>query len=107
MYKVVLFSVAICIGLVAIPSLVLDFGDWTELFLRSSVGFFFGLLIAPEVDREVFKSPVVFQSISGFCCGFSLAYLLNASSEWVLLSALIGFFMGFTARWWVKHLRLP
>ncbi|MGF1911741.1 hypothetical protein L4C38_20190 [Vibrio kasasachensis] len=107
MYKVVLFSIAICIGLVAIPSLVFDFGDWTELILRSSVGFFFGLLIAPEIDRKIFRSPAVFQSISGFCCGFTLAYLLNASSEWVLLSALIGFFMGFTARWWVKHIPLP
>jgi hypothetical protein len=48
-------------ALFGLVPLIFDFGDWSHWVIASSIGFFCGLLAAPDFDKKAFKSPTYFK----------------------------------------------
>ena len=87
-------------------NLIINFGDWYKLIVYTFTGIFFGILIAPELEKEYFPHPVLFQSLCGFFAGCIVASIVNGV-DWQLLVIIVFTIMGFTANMWIKHAPIP
>ncbi len=105
----IIVCVLICVLLVALPHILFSALVWDkeDLFVRLMAAVFIGLLLAPEVDDGAFLHPVLFQSIAGFIAGGLVGYAIVSSIFGIAVGACAGLFIGFTARYWIKHLSLP
>ncbi|MGV7221339.1 MAG: hypothetical protein ACQ9MH_07430 [Nitrospinales bacterium] len=91
-------------GLFGLISLIFDFGDWSGLAFRFSLGFFIGLLGAPEAEPKAFKYPSLFQVICGAIAGSIVGIMFSLSTVEIILASTTGGFLGWTASYWLKHL---
>ncbi len=101
----IIVCVLICVLLVALPHILFSALVWDkeDLFVRLMAAVFIGLLLAPEVDDGAFLHPVLFQSIAGGLVGYAIVWSIFG----IAVGACAGLFIGFTARYWIKHLSLP
>ena len=71
------------------------------------LGVFLGALVLPELEKKLFKRPVVYQIIVGLFLGLGIAYVFEATPEWYATSILLGGFFGSLTRYWWKGISLP
>ena len=72
-----------------------------------AIGAFFGAVGAPEIEPKYFKYPVTWQMFFSVAGCLLFAFGIEAHLEGYLIAILIGSFLGFTARFWVKHVNFP
>ena len=73
----------------------------------TSLGFFSGLLVAPELDQKAFKMPTLFQVMSGAIAGAIVGIMLSLRTEEMAMTSFIGGFLGWLAPYWIKHMQIP
>ncbi|MCU7960819.1 MAG: hypothetical protein KZQ58_12665 [gamma proteobacterium symbiont of Bathyaustriella thionipta] len=88
-------------------SLVFYYADWHRLLLVSLLGFFLGLMAAPELQPKAFKRAGLLQVSSGFSAGMVFGYWFQLQPETIWLAALSGAFLGWLAPLWIKYLSIP
>lgn len=88
-------------------SLIFNFGDWVHLGVVFFMAMFIGLIAAPEIEPKAFKNPGLFQASCGIVSGIFCGIMLKGNTEIIVLLALIGGILGWSAPFWVKHAPLP
>lgn len=96
--KIALISSFVFSFLFALFSVVFYFGDWTRLTVVSFLGFFTGLIAAPEIDPKAFKSPRLLQLLSGLVAGLITGLLFDLNPINLILTTLVGGLSGWSAR---------
>ena len=105
--KVISISVLLFAGFASVLSLVFFFGDWARFLAVAVVGVFLGLLAAPSIEPKVFKHAWAYELCSGAIAGALIGLIFVGSGESVVVGALIGGVMGYTAPYWIKHAPIP
>jgi uncharacterized membrane protein len=88
-------------------SLAFYFGDWHRVTFVFFTGLFFGFVAAPEIEPKAFKNAAFFQISSGSLSGLLVALAFQLDVQAVLLGALIGGLLGWSAPLWAKHVPIP
>lgn len=100
--------ISLCMGAIfSIFSIVFYFGDWQRAILLFLLGIFIGALAIPEFEKKAIKNPALFQTIIGIIGGIVAAWAFNAKVEYIILSAVAGAFVGFTAPYWLRYVQIP
>ena len=88
-------------------SLVFYYGDWSRFSLVTTIGFFVGLLSAPEFDRKSFKNPALFQVVSGSIVGAIAGEMFGLDVEGIIILLIAGGFLGWLSPYWIKYVTIP
>ncbi|PSF14828.1 hypothetical protein EB809_16440 [Marinobacter sp. R17] len=105
--KVISISVLLFAGFASVLSLMFFFGDWARLLAVAVVGIFLGLLAAPSIEPKAFKHAWAYELSSGAMAGALIGLIFVGSGESVVVGALIGGVLGYTAPYWIKHAPIP
>ena len=108
--KAVKITIISSIGLAVTFSVfffVFYYGDWFRLMHMAAVGFFIGFVGAPEFEPKAFKKPWLLQLTGGAFAGIFFGLGFNHSLTNILMMALIGAVIGWSAQYWVKHVPIP
>ncbi|GAB5478820.1 MAG: hypothetical protein Marn2KO_22870 [Marinobacter nauticus] len=107
--KVISISVLLFAGFASVLSLIFFFGDWARLLAVAVavVGVFLGLLAAPSIEPKAFKHAWAYELSSGAMVGALIGLIFVGSGEPVVVGALIGGVLGYTAPYWIKHAPIP
>ncbi|MDX1491739.1 MAG: hypothetical protein R3332_10655 [Pseudohongiellaceae bacterium] len=105
--KVISISVLLFAGFASALSLIFFFGDWARLLSVAVVGLFLGLLAAPSIEPKAFKYAWAYELSSGAMAGALIGLIFVGSGESVILGALVGGVLGYTAPYWIKHAPIP
>lgn len=98
------FGLAALFGLF---SLIFYFGDWSRFAFVAPLGFFSGLIAAPEIEPKVFIMPSLLQVTSGAIAGTIVGIMLNLSTVEIAMTSFAGGFLGWLAPYWIKHMPIP
>jgi len=91
----------------SIFSIVFYYGDWDRLLVVSLLGFFLGLIAAPELDPKAFKRACLFQLLSGMVSGGVIGWILCPDQICILIAIVAGGLLGWTAPFWLKLIPIP
>lgn len=91
----------------SLVSAIFYYGEWDRMAIVAAFGVFTGLLAAPEFDKKAFKKPALFQTTSGLLAGATLGAFFTIQLELIILSSLIGGFLGWLAPFWLKYIQIP
>jgi len=91
----------------AVLSLLFREGGADEHGILFCLGFFVGLVGAPEIFPEHFRNAAMFQTSSGAIAGLFGGLAFSTSLEAAILGLLLGGLLGWLAPYWVKHVRIP
>jgi hypothetical protein len=105
--KVISISVLLFAGFASVLSLIFFFGDWARLLAVAVMGGFLGLLAAPSIEPKAFKHAWAYEFSSGLMVGALIGLIFVGSGESVVVGALIGGLLGYTAPYWIKHAPIP
>ncbi|GAB5478651.1 MAG: hypothetical protein Marn2KO_21180 [Marinobacter nauticus] len=105
--KVISISVLFFAGFASILSLIFFFGEWSRLLAVAVAGVFLGLLAAPSIEPKAFKHAWAYEILSGAVAGALIGLIFIGSGESVVMGAMIGGILGYTAPYWIKHAQIP
>ncbi|EON92920.1 hypothetical protein MARLIPOL_09204 [Marinobacter lipolyticus SM19] len=105
--QVISISVLCFAGFASVLSLIFYFGDWPRLIVLVVVGVFLGLLAAPSIEPKAFKHAWAYELLSGAMAGALIGLIFIGTGEALLVGALIGAVLGYTAPYWIKHAPTP
>ena len=88
-------------------SLVFYFGEWERLLFVSLFGFFIGLIAAPEIDKQAFPKPAIFQVLSGLMAGLVIGVAFSLDTDKIMFLAILGGVLGWLAPYWIKYVQIP
>lgn len=105
--KVTCYSALFFTALFSLFSLVFYFGDWQRLAFVAFVGFFVGVMLAPEFEPKKFKRAWLLQILAGAIAGLILGVVGGYSIGLLICCAFIGAFIGWLAPSWLKYVQIP
>ena len=88
-------------------SVVFYFGEWDRLVNVALMGFFIGIVTAPELNPEHFKYDWIYQLVAGSFAGAVLGHILGGDSEIIAMFTIGGGVLGFIGPYWIKHVQIP
>ena len=91
----------------SLVSLVFYFGDWNRFVVVSLMGFFVGVVAAPEIEPKLFSNPWMLQAGAGLAFGLVVGLGFGLAPEEIVATSVIGGFAGWSAPFWVKHAPIP
>ena len=83
--------------LVSVVSLLFYQGDWARFAIMFVVGFFVGLVGAPELNPQAFKHAQNFLAVSAAIAGAAAPLAFNVGSEYIVIGCVIGGLLGWLA----------
>jgi len=105
--RIILISSCGFSSMFGVSSLLFYFGDWTRFLAVTLLGFFIGLIAAPEIEPKAFTLAWLLQLCSGMLAGGVGGWLFQLTFESIAVSIVIGGFVGWLAPFWVKHVSIP
>jgi uncharacterized membrane protein YeaQ/YmgE (transglycosylase-associated protein family) len=106
-YKLAIYSALFTTALFGGFSLIFYFGDWGRLAFVAFIGFFVGIMMAPEIEPKEFKFGWLLQISAGMVAGILAGLFFKLNLDIIVCCSILGGFIGWTAPKWIKHIDIP